>query len=66
MVKHVLAGTDLFTRKLDDGERASVSVVFLRPPMALAFSGRPSAIGAPSVAVLVADSVDKPETKVKY
>ena len=51
---------------MDHGERASVSVVFLRPPMALAFSGRPSAIGAPSVAVPVADSVDKPETKVKY
>ena len=37
-------------------ERDSVSVVFLRSPMPLASSGRPSAIGAPSVEALVVDS----------
>ena len=44
---------------MDNGERASVSVAFLRSPMALASSGRPFASGAPSVDALVADSVDK-------
>ena len=40
---------------VDSDERDSVSVVFLRSPMPL-FSGRPSAIGAPSVTVLAVDS----------
>ena len=39
-----------------NGERASVSVDFLRSPIALASSGRPSANGVTSVAVVIEDS----------
>ena len=38
----------MHAQTVDSDERASVSVVFLRSPMALASSSRPSAIGAPS------------------
>ena len=36
---------------VDSDERVTVAVVWLQSPMALASSGRPFAIGAPSVAV---------------